>query len=207
MNVRTTSLSCQKCGGALACTDNQHAYRCEYCCQLSILSDGPLLVDGIQPVDEQVESACPTCCNWLHTAQLDGRPVLYCRCCYGMLVRRDHFGAIVNERRSKRADREQEICRPIDSSALRRRLRCPACEGNMEAHPYYGPGNVVIDSCDDCGYVWLDHGELSRVERAAGGREPVSMNLPVDTAEFSSVSPAQESTERHPIALLADFLF
>ena len=124
-----------------------------------------------------------------------------------MLVRRDHFGAIVNERRSKRAHREQEIARPIDHSTRSRRLRCPACERSLETHPYYGPGNVVIDSCAECGYVWLDHGELASVERAAGGRGPSSMSLPIDTAEFSGASPAEESAERHPIALLADFLF
>ena len=207
MNVRTTSLNCQKCGGALACVDNHHVYQCEYCRQLSIVSETPLLVDGIQPIDEQVESACPTCFNWLQTASLDGRPVLYCQCCYGMLIRRDHFGAIVNERRSKRSDREQEICRPLDTTASSRRLRCPACERYMETHPYYGPGNVVIDSCAECGYVWLDHGELASVERAAGNREAVTMHLPIDTAEFSSASPAEELVRRHPIALLADFLF
>ncbi|GEM_PF-2293393 len=43
------------------------------------------------------------------------------------------------------------------------------------AHPYYGPGNVVIDSCAECGYIWLDHGELSSVERSAGVREPANI--------------------------------
>lgn len=33
------------------------------------------------------------------------------------------------------------------------------------------------------------------------------MNLPVDTAEFFGVSPVEELAARHPIALLADFLF
>ena len=124
-----------------------------------------------------------------------------------MLVRLDYFGAIVNERRSKRVDREQEISPPIDPSAFSRRLRCPACEGSMEAHPYYGPGNIVIDSCAECGYVWLDHGELCRVERSAGGRVPVNMNLPVDMEKISWSSPPEEFAERSPIALLADFLF
>jgi len=44
-----------------------------------------------------------------------------------------------------------------------------------QAHPYYGPGNVVIDSCAECGYVRLDHAELSSVERSAGGREPANI--------------------------------
>ena len=95
----------------------------------------------------------------------------------------------------------------IDPSAYSRHLRCPACEGYMEAHPYYGPGNVVIDSCADCSYVWLDHGELARVERSAGGREPASTYLPVDFSGYADLAPSNSIEERHPIALLADFLF
>ena len=124
-----------------------------------------------------------------------------------MLVRREHFGAIVNERRSKRVGLEQESQRAIDPTAYSRRLRCPACEGYMEVHPYYGPGNVVIDSCAECDYVWLDHGELSRVERSAGGREPANMHLTSDITGFSCSEPEQNIDERNPIAMLADFLF
>ena len=32
----------------------------------------------------------------------------------------------------------------------------------MSTHPYYGPGNVIIDSCETCNLVWLDFGELKR---------------------------------------------
>ena len=77
----------------------------------------------------------------------------------------------------------------------------------MHASPYSGPGNVVIDSFAECVYVWLDHGDLASVERAAGGQEPVTMHLPVDSSEFSGAGSAEEFAERHPIALLADFLF
>jgi Zn-finger nucleic acid-binding protein len=207
MTVGTKSLSCRKCGGVLKCVDNHNAYRCEYCHSICVVSEVPLLVDGIQPVNDVINSPCPACSETLLTAQLDSRPILYCPGCYGMLVRREHFGAIVNERRSKRVGLEQESPRPIDPTAYARRLRCPSCECNMEAHPYYGPGNIVIDSCSECGYVWLDHGELSRVERSTGGREPATIHLPVDFSGYSGSSQQQDIAERHPIAILADFLF
>jgi Zn-finger nucleic acid-binding protein len=38
----------------------------------------------------------------------------------------------------------------------------------MDVHPYYGPGNVVIDTCGKCGLVWLDHGEMAVIENAPG---------------------------------------
>jgi Zn-finger nucleic acid-binding protein len=33
----------------------------------------------------------------------------------------------------------------------------------MIAHLYAGPGNVVIDSCEQCQVNWLDGGELRRI--------------------------------------------
>ena len=38
----------------------------------------------------------------------------------------------------------------------------------MTTHPYYGPGNVVIDSCEPCDLVWLDFGELKQIVDAPG---------------------------------------
>ena len=38
----------------------------------------------------------------------------------------------------------------------------------MDVHPYYGPGNVVIDTCGQCYLVWLDHGELKQIADAPG---------------------------------------
>ena len=36
----------------------------------------------------------------------------------------------------------------------------------MDTHFYNGPGNVIIDDCDQCELNWLDHGELMRIVRA-----------------------------------------
>jgi Zn-finger nucleic acid-binding protein len=38
----------------------------------------------------------------------------------------------------------------------------------MDVHPYYGPGNIVIDTCGTCQLLWLDHGELASVIDAPG---------------------------------------
>ncbi len=38
----------------------------------------------------------------------------------------------------------------------------------MQTHPYYGPGNIVIDTCGHCNAIWLDHGELGRAVNAPG---------------------------------------
>jgi hypothetical protein len=38
----------------------------------------------------------------------------------------------------------------------------------MATHPYFGPGNVVIDSCEPCELVWLELGELKQIVDAPG---------------------------------------
>jgi Zn-finger nucleic acid-binding protein len=38
----------------------------------------------------------------------------------------------------------------------------------MIADWYYGPGNIVIDTCPPCDLVWLDAGELQRAIDAPG---------------------------------------
>ena len=38
----------------------------------------------------------------------------------------------------------------------------------MQTHPYYGPGNIVIDTCEHCNTIWLDYGELAAAVNAPG---------------------------------------
>lgn len=107
-------------------------------------------------------------------------------------MRQGDFGTVVGERRAKRAGLEPAEPRPIDTAAYQRKIQCPVCTKSMETHPYYGPGNVVVDTCGDCGYVWLDHGELKRIEEASWMRtaEGAAWNsLPLtDEARLAEVS-------------------
>ena len=59
---------------------------------------------------------------------------------------------------------------PVDPNELEQQRRCPACHSAMHAHPYYGPGNSVIDSCSECKLTWMDNGELYRIVCAPGPR-------------------------------------
>ena len=78
----------------------------------------------------------------------------------------------------------------------------------METHPYYGPGNVVIDSCCGCGcgYVWLDHGELATLARA-GGRTMHQSTVP---EQYPTMPPELLPTtdrDESPLEALFDMLF
>jgi hypothetical protein len=52
---------------------------------------------------------------------------------------------------------------PSDKEDLSRKINCPQCHHPMDAHFYAGPGNAVIDSCDDCCLIWMDRGVLMRI--------------------------------------------
>ena len=77
------------------------------------------------------------------------------------------FAAVVEKRRAWATGTPAPAV-PLNRQELERKLRCPVCKGAMVTHPYFGPGNVVIDSCEACAHVWLDFGELRQIVDAPG---------------------------------------
>jgi Zn-finger nucleic acid-binding protein len=100
---------------------------------------------------------------------MDGLKVEHCEGCHGVLIQRHLFAMLVRDRRADFRGAEARPI-PLDFDQLKLIVDCPGCKQAMEVHPYYGPGNIVIDSCSDCGLVWLDSGEMSRIEVAPGRR-------------------------------------
>ena len=45
-------------------------------------------------------------------------------------------------------------------------MQCPRCDGSLQENTFE---NVSIDTCDKCGGVWLDSGELEQVTRKEAG--------------------------------------
>ncbi|MEZ6059325.1 MAG: zf-TFIIB domain-containing protein [Planctomycetaceae bacterium] len=208
-----STISCRQCGGNVEAVPGRDYMQCRFCQSLAFPQENPLSVDRITPLSDDVSVACPCCDEPLKKGQIEDRNVAYCGRCYGMLLKNDAFGTVVRERRSRREGLEGETPRPIEPREFERQLRCPNCDRLMEAHPYFGPGNVVIDSCDQCHFLWLDHGELSRIERSAGGREVAPSALHVTSeGEITTVAqpprcPRMDAEEASPLQLLADLLF
>ncbi|MBL8817769.1 MAG: zf-TFIIB domain-containing protein [Planctomyces sp.] len=173
--ARTHAVNCPSCGGVVENVDGRGYHQCSYCQSLVFSNENPLSVDRITTLGKEMPAPCPCCQLPLQQGELDNRPVLYCGNCYGVMIRTEHFGAALRERRSRRSSADAEDPKPIDLKQYERILKCPNCSRNMDVHPYYGPGNVVIDSCGHCSLIWLDHGELTRLERASGGREPATI--------------------------------
>jgi Zn-finger nucleic acid-binding protein len=125
--------------------------------------------DGIRILGENSESRpCAVCDKPLASALMDEtHPVQYCRNCRGVLLLRKSFAAAVEKRRAW-ATHPAGPPVPLNQNELERKVQCPSCKERMTTHPYYGPGNVVIDSCGTCDLVWLDFGELKQIVDAPG---------------------------------------
>jgi Zn-finger nucleic acid-binding protein len=142
-------------------------YFCRYCGTFHFLESPE--ADGIRVLTMPATALpCVRCAGKLSIAQLDdAHEVQYCATCRGALMPRPTFADVVYARRTWATGRP-ETPLPLDPEELQRAVKCPACAARMSTHPYYGPGNVIMDSCDSCNLVWLDFGELKRIADAPG---------------------------------------
>lgn len=65
---------------------------------------------------------------------------------------------LIEKLRSKMAVSEQAKASGKSS------MKCPRCDGSLEESQFEG---VAIDTCDTCGGVWLDCGELGQLAKNA----------------------------------------
>ena len=161
-------MNCTRCGGPVTAAASAFHAVCEYCggtvsLQRRQTEEGVVFLAGDSPGD------CVNCRTPLRPATLEGREIAACGDCGGLLMRRDLFAGVVEERRSNWTGGDAPPA-PIEPAELKVRRDCPQCAAVMETYAFAGPGNVVIDACGGCGVIWVDGGELTRIERAPGRR-------------------------------------
>lgn len=143
--------------------------KCDFCHTYSFPEALEDSHDRIQPLKEKCDATCPCCDIQLELGLIDQAEILFCDQCRGILIPNDLFAHVTRNRRMEWSGADA-IPRPLDREELKRQIQCPGCERRMEVHPYYGPGNVIIDSCSRCRLVWVDHGEIAAIEQAPGLR-------------------------------------
>ena len=117
----------------------------------------------------EVEFLCPVCVDRrLQVAETNGTQVCACPECSGFVIDSESLARVISAIRREYEGKEQIA--PFDSAQLDEVRNCPACYKPMQTHPYYGPGNAVIDSCIGCHLTWLDGSELSKIKVAPGIR-------------------------------------
>lgn len=156
--------SCENCGAPMRPVPGRDYFHCEYCSSFAFPEPSP---DGVVLLGETGDVLCPVCSTPLVSASVADVRVLHCANCRGVLVEQEAFSVIVRLMRAQ-ASGEPDPIRPVDRKELERDIACPHCGRTMETHPYYGPGNVVIDNCPRCALVWLDYGELAGIRDAPG---------------------------------------
>ena len=135
---------------------------CDYCKSTYIPGTND---EGISELDELPDRLCPICAIPLWNATLQGAHLWSCKRCRGMMIPMGAFQELIEQIRDSEPGAEIVPGAP-DPRDLQRRIDCPVCHKHMDAHVYFGGGNVVIDSCEPCELNWLDHGELMRIARA-----------------------------------------
>jgi Zn-finger nucleic acid-binding protein len=161
-------MNCRNCGAAMELFERRRYYFCNHCGTFHFIEtpaeDGVRVLERPEPA-----TPCPLCAAPLAKSLLDDAyPVKHCEACRGLLLARTSFAEAVGRRRARQTGPPAEPV-PLDRRELKRVITCPACRTQMDVHPYYGPGNVVIDTCSGCDLVWLDFGELQQITDAPGG--------------------------------------
>ena len=127
----------------------------------------------IEPLDltpEILQLQCPRCNVALQRGLLyEHWQVCGCARCGGFVVPKRSLQEMIRRLRAA-YDGPDDQPTPFDPAHLEIVCRCPGCSQPMETHPYYGPGNSVIDSCSECSVTWLDQSELEKIIRAPGQR-------------------------------------
>lgn len=155
-------MNCSNCGGPAELVAGKDYFRCGYCSSY-LFPDAT--DEGVRPLGEPAGARCPECREELVTASAEEVPVRFCPNCRGILAFPPEFSEIL---RRWRGVPGQAVRQPekISEVELARKVDCPFCAVPMHAHPYFGPGNAVIDTCDECLAIWLDHSELSVIAEA-----------------------------------------
>lgn len=181
-------MTCENCGAVTRLNRNRGVFACDYCRSEFMPPAGE---DGVH-ILEETKLKCPACLGLLSEGHLEHHPLLYCTGCRGMFIPMDEFGALLEVLRSYR-DRPIAVLRPREAAAVNLPRLCPRCSQSMYNHPYGGPGNVVIDTCERCSANWLDKAELRKIVTAPDHR----YGAPLFVASEESTSIPQFSTAEY----------
>lgn len=140
-------------------------------CACTLAQDTTPSADGIPTLGKATGFKCPVCVDQpLYVGEINKTQVCFCGGCRGFVIDRSSFGELVE---ILRAAYEGPDDAPIllDTEALKKLCLCLACGELMETFSYYGPGNVILDTCNECCLTWLNEGELAMIVRAPGQRK------------------------------------
>jgi Zn-finger nucleic acid-binding protein len=147
---------------------------------------------------------CPICEVELTRVIYQGFPVFHCGQCHGYLVSRQRMESISHSYVRPVEELKQETLEHHhdDTGQV---LRCPGCRKRMRKQSLKPPASFNLDLCDACRFVWLDGGELARLQLAhrisPQGREAAELQR-----RYREMTPEQRAQLEQNIAKLPESL-
>lgn len=164
-------MNCPNCGAPMKLILAKRQYVCNHCTTSYFPEENR---DGVQTLGEQSHGLCPICgYSPLIFATSGGKTVLHCKECRGLLVQIRELMPIIQTLRSQRLANSEVVPPLVDHGESSRKVSCPVCKRVMDTYLYGGGGNVYVDSCIECGVIWLDYRELNRIVEAPTRSRPV----------------------------------
>ncbi len=106
---------------------------------------------------------CPKCFDDLVASELLGVRIDTCPSCKGSWFDRNELRKARNQADSDLAWMEINLWKETDGFHVKREsVECPSCGEKMASVGYADTG-VQIDYCSECGGIWLDSGEFTRI--------------------------------------------
>jgi Zn-finger nucleic acid-binding protein len=108
---------------------------------------------------------CPRCKVQTTRIEYEGAPVRICGQCGGYWVTRIALKAIANRRETEFNEVVQERFLQIaEESNSTEQLLCLTCGKHMVKEQFKDWDDIIIDLCKKCGGIWLDPGELEKIQ-------------------------------------------
>ena len=152
-------MNCKQCGAPLSVEEGQDVFHCQYCGSYDFPDPNQ---DGVTLLDELSPYVCPLCEQPLVSAVVQNIRILSCPNCRGNLIAQSKMLPILRQAKPAMLISE-DIPNLQNKTELKRTAPCPSCRKVMAVYPYGGPGNIIIQGCEQCQLIWLDFGELSRI--------------------------------------------
>ncbi len=114
---------------------------------------------------------CGSCGAGMETIQYEGVEIDVCSGCNGIWLDAGELEKIVKKREEtfdqKTVDELNALVKQshaMPAAEIARKVVCPKCQKDMTPANYQYSSNIIIDRCPDGHGVWLDPGELDKVQ-------------------------------------------
>lgn len=103
---------------------------------------------------------CPVCKNVLKAVQYEGVRVQFCMPCKGFFLKPNELKRI---QETQEVEVSMDMAPPSRSGDKVTRF-CPSCDLAMAKKKHGKVSSTIIDICEACNGIWVDKGELQRIQ-------------------------------------------